>query len=157
MHPLMNIIRLTEFVAESNRIEGITRPPTVSEVQEAERFLELKIVTIEDLEQFVSVYQPGARLRETRGLDVRVGSHIAPRGGPELVISLSVILTKVAGGDLTQFTAHLRYEFLHPFTDCNGRSGRMLWLWQMLRQYQFPNLSFLQHWYYDTLDNADDR
>lgn len=43
---------------------------------------------------------------------------------------------------------HIAYEMLHPFTDGNGRSGRMLWAWQMRN---FP-LDFLHTFYYQTLN-----
>ena len=152
MHPLMHIQTLTEFVAESNRIEGITRPPTEAEIQEAARFSALKSATIADLEQFVAVYQPGARLRNQIGLDVRVGWHLAPRGGSNITVTLNNILAGANTGGISPFYTHECYEHLHPFMDGNGRSGRMLWLWQMLREGWSPKLGFLHHWYYQTLD-----
>jgi len=45
------------------------------------------------------------------------------------------------------FEVHLDYEHLHPFTDGNGRSARMLWAWQMR---EFP-LGFLHTFYYQAL------
>ena len=56
-------------------------------------------------------------------------------------------------------TAALRgqcaYEMLHPFMDGNGRSGRALWAWMMLRLGQDPfALLFLHRFYYQTLENS---
>jgi hypothetical protein len=59
-----------EMVAESLRIEGITRAPTDAEMREHERFVALDAVSITELEQFVKVYQPNARLRSIPGLNV---------------------------------------------------------------------------------------
>lgn len=137
-----------EFVRESNRIEGIQRGPSAAEIGEFLRFMNLKTVTVEELNRFVSVYQPGAVLRDKAGLDVRVGRHIPPRGGPEIRTRLEGLLDCCIESD-PHFT-HIQYETLHPFTDGNGRSGRMLWAWQMK---EFP-LGFLHHFYYQTLQHS---
>lgn len=135
----------TKFVIESNRIEGIQRTPKAAEIAEHERFMELNKVTVEELERFVKVYQPNATLRDKAGLDVRIGNHIPPRGGPEIRERLQALIEccKNRGPHWT----HLEYETLHPFTDGNGRSGRMLWAWQM----RDHPLGFLHHFYYQTL------
>lgn len=137
------------FIAESNRIEGIHRLPTIAEVDEHERFMRLDVLSVADLRQFVSVYQPGAKLRDRKGLDVRVGNHIPPEGGPHILKALEQHLAELSDPWLD----HVAYEMLHPFTDGNGRSGRALWAWQMTRQRGYP-LGFLHHFYYQTLQAA---
>lgn len=137
------------FIRESNHIEGIHREPTHAEIEEFKRFMALEEVTIPDLEQFVRIYQPKkpqGLLRRRKGLNVRVGEHRPAPGGPDIVTELQMILEDMhnAGAFLT----HQRYEDLHPFTDGNGRSGRMLWLWQV-RDYR---LGFMHRWYYQSLD-----
>ena len=67
------MVKVENFIKESNLIEGIDRSPTWSEVKEHERIMSLKTITIEDLDQFVGVYQPDAKLRDEAGLNVRVG------------------------------------------------------------------------------------
>lgn len=137
---------ITFFVAESNRIEGITRSPTDTELDEHCRFVALEVVTVAELERFVSVYQPGARLRDQHGLDVRVGDHRPPRGSPQIRHRLEALLVDMR--DVRNpWATHVEYENLHPFTDGNGRSGRALWAWQMQ---DYP-LGFLHHFYYQTL------
>lgn len=134
------------FVTESNRIEGIKREPTAKELAEHQRFMALEIVTVEELERFVRIYQPNARLRDQPGLNVRVGNHIPPRGGKEIREKLADLLHRACLLPRPHMH-HLEYEALHPFTDGNGRSGRVLWAWQM-RDYP---LGFLHHFYYQTL------
>ena len=141
-----NSVALERFVAESNKIEGIVREPLIKEVDELLRFLKLDTITVEELERFVKVYQPDARLRDEYGLDVRVGSHYAPLGRPEMRKILEGLLSLPAD----PYKMHILYEDLHPFTDGNGRSGRALWAWQM----QDISLGFLHMFYYQTLDHS---
>lgn len=146
--------RLRNFVKESNRIEGIIRPPTAAEVREHEEFLKLPLVMVDHLVRFVKVVAPGKPLRAYEGMDVRVGNHIAPRGGSDIPARLDSLLDQIAAGLLTAWEAHRAYETLHPFMDGNGRSGRVLWLWQMLHQGRDPyalHRGFLHSFYYQTL------
>jgi hypothetical protein len=140
--------RLAHFVIESNKIEGINRPPVKAEVDELDRFIQLDKVTVDDMIQFVKVYQPNAELRDRAGLDVRVGGHYPPRGGKGIRTVLLDILSDAEPDNA--WLSHYDYESLHPFTDCNGRSGRALWLWQM----QSAPLGFLHTYYYQTLQGV---
>lgn len=140
------------FVAESNRIEGIHRPPTDAEIAEHRRFIALKQVTLEDLIAFVAVYQPDAVLRDQEGLDVRVGGYRPPKGSPQIAYDVTVILVDAYTWS-SPYRTHVEYEKLHPFTDGNGRSGRALWAWQMARKQGCP-LGFLHHFYYQTLEQS---
>jgi hypothetical protein len=149
---------LIAFVTESNKIEGILREPTQEELDEAERFLSLPKLTVEDIVQFVSVYQPNAELRDKYTVPgVRVGSHIAPPSGPEIKQKLEMLLGQINGSfdgvHLNSWDAHVEYETLHPFTDGNGRSGRIIWAWQQ----RSLRLGFLHAFYYQTLDRSQVR
>src|SRR3990167_5248144 len=130
------IERLREFLTESLKIEGIIRPPTNEEIHVSTLFLEKPLVDVGDMENIASVFAPGALLRVSKGMDVRVGSFYPPRGGPEVLRLLDALLLCARGFDSNNnspFLIHKEYERVHPFTDGNGRSGRLLWLWQMIR------------------------
>ena len=149
--------RLREFIRESNHIEGIEREPTDNEVGMANRFLSESRVSIVLLEKAVSVFEPGAALRRRVGMDVRVGDHIAPSGGPDITDRLGWILADANELIMSPHNVHRRYETTHPFTDGNGRSGRLLWLWMMVkREGQMPPLGFLHTFYYQTLAASGD-
>lgn len=134
-----------DFIRESNKIEGINRDPTNAEIDEYNRFMELEEITVQDMVRFVSVYQPNAELRDRQGLNVQVGGYYPPLGDISIKTRLEDILKDATWQ--SPYDIHVRYEKLHPFTDGNGRSGRMLWMWMMKK----APLGFLHTWYYQTL------
>lgn len=144
---------LREFIIESNRIEGILRAPTPEEETAHAQLLRLLSVSLEDVASFVRVIQPDAVLRNARGLNVRVGDHVPPPGGPPIESKARELLGRINAHALSPYAAHVEYETLHPFTDGNGRSGRALWLWQMEDRVPGSGLAlgFLHRFYYQTL------
>jgi hypothetical protein len=149
--------QLKKFVAESNAIEGITRPPRLKELDVTEHIFGLSVIKPDDIEQYVSVIQPGATLRIKTGMDVRVGDHLPPRGGPGIGYSFENVI-KRANDSEDPFNVHCEYETLHPFMDGNGRSGRVLWAWQMLRIGGWGlKWAFLRAFYYQALQHSEAR
>jgi hypothetical protein len=147
--------RIIAFVRESNRIEGIHRVPTDEEIKAHRTLIARKRVKVEHVTALVAACQPNAVLRATTDIHgVRVGNHVAPPSGPNIVTELEGLLASIAARAARPWNAHVRYETLHPYTDGNGRSGRAIWLWHMTllgQQRQALALGFLHNFYYQTL------
>lgn len=147
--------KLIPFITESNLIEGIIRTPTNIEITAHQVLLETKFLSVGLLREFVQLVA-GAPLRNRPGMDVRVGNHLPPRGGPEIESMLKSVLER-ADLETSPYTVHQAYENLHPFMDGNGRSGRAIWLWQMTNQVRDSYVlerKFLHTWYYQSLSAA---
>lgn len=143
---------IKDFVRESNGIEGIFREPTNEEIQAHLVFIDHREITVSSLQTLVSACQPGAKLRSLPTMNVMVGNHTPPPGGPAIEVELKGILKAAASG-VHPYHTHQAYENLHPFMDGNGRSGRALWMWQMRKQKRTMYLGgFLQNFYYQALE-----
>lgn len=143
-------VNLLDFIIESNKIEGIHRLVTLEEIQVTEKFMQLQVITVEAMCELVHVLEPGVELRDKVGMNVRVGSYFPPLGDPFVRKSLESILSSMSKH--SPYYIHNKYECLHPFTDCNGRSGRLLWLWMMDKlSDRMAGLGFLHAWYYQSL------
>ena len=152
-------IELENFVRESNKIEGILRRPSDIELGATKVFFSLPEIQVGNLVTLIDFIQPGARLRDRIGLDVRVGNYTPPPGGQFVREGLENLLVNMTSAleYWTPYKVHEAYETLHPFTDGNGRSGRALWAWQMLHFDIWPGLQlgFLHAYYYQTLEASN--
>lgn len=145
------------FIAESNQIEGIFRV-LAEEVGATEKFLMLERLTMEDICELQAVYAPDKPIRDRPGMNVQVGNYVAPMGGRSIVVELMTIVGKLnkakPGLHDNPWKMHVAFEHIHPFMDGNGRTGRTLWAWHMLRLGLDPfALPFLHRFYYQTLEN----
>ena len=141
---------LKRFLIGSLAIEGIYRPPTQREIEATMSFLD-GACTADTVIELQEVYAPGMPLRDQPTMNVAVGNYIAPRGHTGMRRQLATVLVEEG-----PWSAHVLFEQLHPFMDGNGRTGRAVWAWKMLRKNDDPfALSFLHKWYYQTLQYAD--
>ena len=68
---------LVTFIEKSNAIERIYRPASIAEITGTVAFLAADSLTIEDVTILADLYEPGAKLRNKPGMNVRVG-HALP-------------------------------------------------------------------------------
>src|SRR5574343_134488 len=134
------------FLQESLTIEGIYRDPTDEETTATMQFLH-RPLNIQSLITLQEVYAPNCPMRTREGMNVRVGQHIAPKGGKDIRK-----LTEKALAIEDPWTCHVAFEYVHPFMDGNGHTGRTVWAWKMRAARRDPfTLPFLHRFYYQTL------
>lgn len=141
------------YAAESRAIEG--ENPSEQSAVLLRAFVEgpLSVETLCDY-----VYgEAGAKIRSEGWMNVRVGSHVCPPGGPHIVTALEEMISGVMILDMYEF--HTKFLHLHPFMDGNGRAARAILAWAVLRNlvWRTSLLKYpvLQAIYYMGLDFAD--
>jgi hypothetical protein len=145
-----------KHIRESNEIEGIHRDTTDAEVNEHRRIMNQDEITVEDLMRHVAIYAgPQHRIRALTTDRHYIGRR-ALEGGPHVLERLREILHDANTEAMDPWHTHVEYEYLHPFTDGNGRSGRMLWHWAMKKKYgkryeSMTSIGFLQRFYYQSM------
>jgi len=135
-----NLARVTEYVRREATVRELDKKTTLT----LHRML---LTGIDDL--------IAGRFRQS-GEYVRVGAHIAP--APEHVEDMIGAMLAQYNSDHKTYTLdkvarfHLEFEHIHPFCDGNGRIGRILINWQLIRL-GFPSVIIRdkeKHNYYAT-------
>jgi len=155
----MNDDKLLEFARDSNLIERVDdERADLAHAAALKKLLAQEDVRIEHLDEFVKGVEPQAFLRTAPGQDVAIGGRLG-LDPLQVTQALRDLLADIQCHHVGPWEAHARYEAIHPFIDCNGRSGRALWLWQMMWveesgwDFQF---GFLHFWYYQSLSFYSD-
>ncbi|MDA0707451.1 MAG: Fic family protein [Proteobacteria bacterium] len=151
---------LSNFIKESNKIEGIVDYDETSQLEEMVIFILLEKIDVPTIINLAKKIHETSydgnnsrlpELRYKRGMNLRIGNHVPIAGGPLIAEKLEEILQKsqYVSGRMA-YIVHHEFEKLHPLMDCNGRVGRAIWGHMMYKcGYNFPR-SFLHEWYYQS-------
>jgi hypothetical protein len=131
VHPAALGTWVPAFVRANNALAGITRPPTRQEIAAHRGLFAADALRVENLEMFVH-HVAGARIRAAGEDDIGIcdDGHVFkldPRADLATIVAAARILAAPPE------RLHRLYTLLHPFTAGNGRCGRALFMWQVIR------------------------
>jgi len=155
----MNPNHILDFARESNAIEGLDEiARNMSHAKALEEFLALDGLDVPAVVKAHQLIEPSAKFRDhDTGMRIRIANHIPPPDGIMIRTMLEDILEYVNNDTATPFENHVAFELLHPFTDGNGRVGRLIWAWEMVNNHQYDLAQgFLHIWYYQSLEDKQD-
>jgi Fic family protein len=155
---------LISFLKESNSIEGEDWNNLPMEAAHFALSLVDKDITVSDICQIHKLHEDGYieshagylwsggnEFGVLRKCEVHVGNYYAPSP-----LKLPDLMSAYCSEwpTMNAWTAHCGFEEIHPFFDLNGRVGRLLWLMKVIKDGEyFRRMSFLQQFYYQTLNN----
>ena len=158
-------IDLDRFISERELFEAKNLARVVSYIDKRAKEQELHAEVILSLHKMlISNIQDDIAGRFRQGNEfVRVGSHVAP-APKEIADGLAKMFLEYHAGAheniikrIAKF--HLTFEHLHPFNDGNGRIGRVINNYQMIREGFVPiNIKFIDRKnYYDAFKEFDQK
>ena len=157
-------IDLDRFISEREIFEtkNLARVMSYMDKRAKEQELNLDVILLFHKMLIANIRDDIAGRFRQAGEYVRVGSHIAPK--PEEVIErlqkALVDYNASAGENIIKriATLHLAFEYTHPFVDGNGRIGRVINNYLMIREGYVPiNIKFIDRKkYYDAFKEFDE-
>jgi len=158
-------IDLDRFISEREIFEAKNLARVVSYIDKKAKEQELTLDVILSLHKMlISNIRDdiAGRFRKEKEY-VRVGNHIAP-GPEEVVHRLQIMLTEYQSTPHENIIKriaklHLDFEYTHPFVDGNGRIGRVINNYILLREGYVPiNIKFIDRKrYYDAFKEFDEK
>ena len=156
-------IDLDRFISEREIFETKNLARVVSYIDKRAKEQELTLEVILSLHKMLisNIRDDIAGRFRVAGEYVRVGSHIAPK--PEKVLELmeKALAEYYASSDKNIIKKiaklHLDFEYIHPFCDGNGRIGRVINNYLLIREGYVPvNIKFIDRArYYDAFKEYD--
>jgi len=156
-------IELDRFISEREMFETRNLARVVSYIEKKAKEQELNLDVMLTLhEMLMANIRDGVagRFRKEKEY-VRVGSHIAPKPSevvPRLNKMLAIYQGSVEEGIVKRIARlHLTFEYIHPFVDGNGRIGRVITNYLLIREGYVPiNIKFIERKkYYDAFAEFD--
>ncbi|MFZ2664428.1 MAG: Fic family protein [Patescibacteria group bacterium] len=158
-------IDLDRYITEREIFEAKNLGRVVSYIDKRAKEQELSLEVILSLHQMLISNirdDVAGRFRKDNEF-VRVGSHIAP-APKEIIVGLEKMLAEYNASSHESIIKriarlHLTFEYIHPFIDGNGRIGRVLNNYLLIREGFVPiNIKFIDRKkYYDAFKEFDDK
>ena len=158
-------IDLDRFISEREIFEAKNLARVVSYIDKRAKEQELSLEVILSLHKMLisNIRDDVAGRFRTDNEYVRVGSHIAPNP-KEVVDRLEKMLSEYNAASHENIIKriarlHLTFEYIHPFIDGNGRIGRVLNNYLLIREGFVPiNIKFIDRKkYYEAFKEFDDQ
>ena len=150
----MIVEQIEKFMRESNWIEGERETDyrgtrgmlRQNDIKSAKKFLG-RPMTEKSLKKLHFELSEGRDILrgEWRDCQVYIGKHTPV--APEMLIKTMGSFFHLLS-ELDAWEAHNKFEWIHPWEDLNGRTGRLIYLHKLGGEINMP---FLQHYYYETL------
>lgn len=144
---------MLQYIHESNLIEGYDDPEFDKQSMKAWKFLErqksIDRAVVQTLQKTIVESQEDLTDMERgsyRYVQVWVGNHQPPNAlrVPELMeqwlFDLHMTIDHPEPGENHPKQMHKSFEYIHPFVDGNGRTGRMLMWWHEIKLGKPPTL-----------------